>query len=110
MEHYEEALKICWRATQLDSNNALAYNNKGQALEGLQRFQDALAAYNESIRLDPNLYLAYKNKGLLLDRLDTGNWLQRRARKAEARKALRMAQELEGSGIRKTPWVSPVIR
>src|SRR5713101_2817145 len=43
--------------------------NEGNALHSLQRYQEALAAYEQAIHLDPNFALAYKNKGWTLNNL-----------------------------------------
>ena len=39
------------------------------ALDGLKRYQEALAAYEQAIHLDPNYAYAYNGKGLALEAL-----------------------------------------
>lgn len=48
---YPEALAAYDQAIRLDHTDALAYIGKGNALEGLQRFEEALAAYDQAIHL-----------------------------------------------------------
>src|SRR6266567_4730923 len=62
------SLRNPW-AIGLDPNEAFAYGNKGDALNNLGRYQEALAAYEQAIGLDPNLALAYSNKGAALNNL-----------------------------------------
>jgi tetratricopeptide (TPR) repeat protein len=41
----------------------------GNALYELNRYDEALVAYDQAIRLDPNYAIAYKNRGITLERL-----------------------------------------
>jgi tetratricopeptide (TPR) repeat protein len=43
--------------------------DEGNTLDGLKRYEEALAAYEQAIRLDPNFAVAYHNKGVALDNL-----------------------------------------
>lgn len=45
------------------STLAFTYNNKGLALIGLHRYEEALKTYEQAIHLDPTLALAHANKG-----------------------------------------------
>lgn len=46
--------------------NALAWNSKGRALQELQRFDEALLAFNTALEIEPKCYLALVSKGQLL--------------------------------------------
>jgi tetratricopeptide (TPR) repeat protein len=83
LKRSEEDLVACDQAIQLDPNSALAYNNKGNALNNLKRYKEAIAAYDQAIRLDPNNAIAYFNKGNALERL---------GRKKDAQKAFKRAR------------------
>jgi len=78
LQKYEEAIR-------LDPNHATAYNNKGNALYVLRRYEEALVAYEQAIRLDPNDATAYKGKGDAFTKL--GNL-------REARQAYEKARQL----------------
>jgi len=43
------------KAIEIDPKYALAYNNMGNALKNIGRFDDALASYNKAIKLDHNV-------------------------------------------------------
>ena len=43
-----------------------AWNNKGIALYGQGKYDEAIKAYDEAIRLDPNYAMAWNNKGIAL--------------------------------------------
>src|SRR5947209_4757413 len=62
-KRYDEALAAFEQALRLDPNNAIAYSNKGAALNNLKRYNEALAAAEQALRLDPNNAIAYNNKG-----------------------------------------------
>jgi tetratricopeptide (TPR) repeat protein len=48
---------------------AIAYNNKGFALNGLKQYEEAIKCYDEAIRLDTKYAAAYTNKGAALSEL-----------------------------------------
>ena len=48
----DEALEVCERAVELNSNSAVLWNNFGWALQGFERYEDAIAAYTHSSELD----------------------------------------------------------
>jgi tetratricopeptide (TPR) repeat protein len=62
---------------------------EGNALWGLKRYEEALAAYEQALRLDPNFAFAYNNKGIILEHL---------GRKREAQQAHERARELGFNG------------
>jgi tetratricopeptide (TPR) repeat protein len=49
---------------KLDPNDAIAYNNRGNAKEKLKDYYGAIADYNKAIELDPNDAAAYVNRGI----------------------------------------------
>jgi hypothetical protein len=51
LKRFEEALAACDQAIRLDPNSALAYNNKGFALERLGRKEDAQQAFKRARQL-----------------------------------------------------------
>jgi tetratricopeptide (TPR) repeat protein len=128
-----EALRLVpndpgWLATQQQAQSelakqAVAYNNKGVALDNLKRYEEAIAAYDQAIRLDPNNDVAYNNKGYALNELkrykealaayeeairldpnsavaynNKGNTLERLGKKREAQQAYARARQLGSTG------------
>ena len=79
------ALAAYDRALALDPNDAGAWINKGTALWGLKRFEDAVDAYDKALAVDPNFALAWNNKAISLRAL---------GQTREAEEAERMAKEL----------------
>ncbi len=65
----QEALAAYEQAIRLDPNDAESYEDKGNALSDLKRFQEALAAYEQAIRLDPRKAAYYYSKGCALETL-----------------------------------------
>ncbi|MFC1901389.1 tetratricopeptide repeat protein [Chloroflexota bacterium] len=45
------------------TDNAIAANNEGLALNNSEEYEKALVAFNKAIELDPNLAMAYNNRG-----------------------------------------------
>ena len=69
-ERYAEAEVMARKAIQLDSENAVAYDQLGAALELRgQVGEETKNAYRQAIKLDPNFALAYAHLGRLLRRL-----------------------------------------
>ena len=53
----------------IDTNNSLAFYNKGKVLKALNRLDEAIISYNKAIELNKNFSEAYKNLGnLFLDK------------------------------------------
>jgi serine/threonine protein kinase len=71
LQKHDEALVAFEQAIRLDPNDALAYYNKGVALNELKRYEEALAAFEQAIRLDPNENTTYTNKGAALTRFSS---------------------------------------
>jgi tetratricopeptide (TPR) repeat protein len=57
------------KSLELDPEYAYAWNNKGNSLHGLGRYEDALGCYDKSLELDPEYAHAWNNKGNSLDGL-----------------------------------------
>ena len=55
------------RAITLNPNSADAYNNRGVALQGRKRLDEALANYDRAITLRPGHALAHNNRGTVLE-------------------------------------------
>lgn len=51
LKRYQEALAVCEQAIRLNPNNANAYQNKGNALNGLNRKGEAELAYEKARQL-----------------------------------------------------------
>jgi len=64
-QHFEQLQKVLMR---LHDSSALF--SLGDALYGLKRYAEALAAFDQALRLDPNLVLAYLGKGFALLHLE----------------------------------------
>ncbi|MGD2072199.1 MAG: tetratricopeptide repeat protein, partial [Candidatus Thorarchaeota archaeon] len=54
---------------KIDPQYALAWSNKGLALDNLGKYEEAISCYDEAIKIDPQYALAWSNKGLALDNL-----------------------------------------
>jgi very-short-patch-repair endonuclease len=52
----------------LSPNDIKAWYNKGNALNGQGKYDEAIKAFDETIRLDPNLATVWNNKGIALGR------------------------------------------
>lgn len=61
---YQTAEQLCRRAAELDSRYAGTYCNLGNALLGLGKAGEAIAAYREALRLEPGLPEALANLAL----------------------------------------------
>lgn len=65
-EKFDQALVLIDRAIQIDPNNAVAWNNRGNALRALNRPQLAIESYNKAIALKGDYPVAYYNLGNVL--------------------------------------------
>ncbi len=52
--HYTDALKFFNKAIELDQNNAWYWVNKGDTLQKLGKFEEAIESYEESLQIDPS--------------------------------------------------------
>ncbi len=66
---YRQALESNDRRLIDEPLNANLHVGKGEALFGLGRHQEALAAYEKAIRLAPDLSEAYRGRGKVYERL-----------------------------------------
>lgn len=62
LKQYEEMLRICERGLQVNQSFYF-WNCKGLALEGLEEYERAVAAYNEAIKRMPDFFEATNNRG-----------------------------------------------
>ena len=62
IEYYSKCL-------ELDPKYAVAWNNKGNALAELGRYEEALRCYDKALEIDPKHVLAWYNKGVALHKL-----------------------------------------
>jgi tetratricopeptide (TPR) repeat protein len=86
--YYEtRRIDVSGRKRNLDPNLAVTWYNEGNALRGLKRYEEAVAAYGRAVALDPKHGLAWQNKAYSLRAL---------GREAEAQEAERRAKELGG--------------
>ena len=60
---YEDAIKLCNEALELNSDNELAYLRRGTAYYYLKQYELAISDYNKAIELNPNFAMAYNNRG-----------------------------------------------
>ena len=61
LNQFDEAIKILDEAIFLDPSNATAYNNKGYALEKIDKYMEAIECCRMAIKLDPKHVFAYTN-------------------------------------------------
>jgi Ulp1 protease family, C-terminal catalytic domain/Leucine Rich repeat/Tetratricopeptide repeat len=61
---YEEALTCDPQLAEALSNKAVAWNDKGKALECFERYGEAIAAYEEALKYDSHLKVAQDNKAV----------------------------------------------
>ena len=54
---------------KINPNAAQVWNNKGVALHNLDKYEEAMKAYEEAIKLNPGYVKAWNNKGNSLDDL-----------------------------------------
>ena len=74
LDRAADALTDCDRAIKINSNwgkstAAIAWKNKGKVQNQLQRFDDALFAYDQAVAIDPNNAQAWAEQGMILWRL-----------------------------------------
>ncbi|MGD1699824.1 tetratricopeptide repeat protein, partial [Dapis sp. BLCC M229] len=71
LKQNEEAILACDEALEIEPNNYEAWNNKGIALENLERYEEAILVYEKAIEINPNYHKFWKNKGDALDSLES---------------------------------------
>ena len=67
---WDEAIRLCDEAIEIDSENARAWHNRGAAKNGLSRFEEAIEDLDEAIRIDPKNASAWNNRGFAKNELD----------------------------------------
>lgn len=65
----EQALRLIDAAIQRQPANARFFCHRGNALDGLRRFQEAVASYDAALAIAPTFAEANYNRGLALQRL-----------------------------------------
>ncbi|CAD8204832.1 unnamed protein product [Paramecium pentaurelia] len=63
IKKYSDAIECFDDAILLDSNFAIAYNNKGISLEKLKKYDESLANFSYALKIDSKYSQAYMNKG-----------------------------------------------
>jgi tetratricopeptide (TPR) repeat protein len=58
------------KALAINSNLPVALNNRGLALHGLKRFEEAMASFDKALALNPVFVDALNNRGITLQKLD----------------------------------------
>jgi tetratricopeptide (TPR) repeat protein len=51
---------------KIDPNNCYTFNNKGNSLKNLGKFNEAIECYDQAIKIYPNYCNAFYNKGISL--------------------------------------------
>ena len=67
---YELALKAYDKAIELKPDSAVAWDNRGFALDKLDRYEEALKACDKAIELKPDYASAWNSRGIALGKLD----------------------------------------
>ena len=62
----EKAIEYFDRVIAAETENTMAWNNKGVALRKLGKIEDAINCYNKALSIDPDLSLALLNKARAL--------------------------------------------
>ena len=65
----ELAVQYFDKALLINNTNAAVFNNKGNTLKELKRFDEALASYDQALRIKPDYAEAFNNKGIILREL-----------------------------------------
>jgi len=53
---------------EIDPKYALAWHNKGAALQILGKYQEATECYDKALEINPNFTMAQKNKDIILNK------------------------------------------
>ncbi len=98
-EEYEEALRECDAAVELDPDLAEAHNLRGVLLEELGRPVEALSAYHEALRVRPQMEEAAENLQALEGEMEGGPRLVTVATTGFPATAQVLKGKLEAAGI-----------
>ena len=74
---HDKAIADLDKAIELDSNYALAYNNRGVAYGDMGEYNRAIADFDKAIELDSDYAVAYYNRGSMY--LILQNWAKARS-------------------------------
>ena len=66
LPYHDRAIDMCKRVKGPNRDLARVYSNKGTALAGMGRLDEAMRCFDRSIRADPGYAIAHGNKGALL--------------------------------------------
>ncbi len=69
-KQFDAGLKLITQAISASPGQAEFYNSRGNALRGLNRVEEAIAAYHRAFELDPADLATLNNLGMALDRAD----------------------------------------
>lgn len=70
MKNHQLAADLIDQAIAINSSNADAYFNRGNALKELNRLDAAVSSYDKAIRLNPRYASACNNRGIVLQKLN----------------------------------------
>ena len=70
MKNHQLAADLIDQAIAINSSNADAYFNRGNALKELGRFDVAVESYDKAVRLNPRYANAFNNRGVVLQKLN----------------------------------------
>ena len=75
LQHYTEAILACELAIKGDQrwgsgNSSAAWNNRGWALEQLERYDEALLSYEQALEVDPNDEISRENLEYLHQKIE----------------------------------------
>jgi len=63
-KEFKKALLLIDAAINIESNNQIAWNNKGFFLYELKKYKKALQSYEKALEINPDFYVAWNNKGM----------------------------------------------
>lgn len=69
VSYHDKAIQLCEHEWVDNRHLAYIYNNKGTALMGVERFDEALECFEKAIKIDPDGGIPYANKQSLLLRM-----------------------------------------
>ena len=65
-EQFDKGIELIYKAISINPNIAWPYNNVGNALKDIRKYEEALVNLNKAISLDKNFIDAYNNRGNVL--------------------------------------------
>jgi tetratricopeptide (TPR) repeat protein len=70
LEEYNESLRSLDKALELNSTNAVAWNNKGRVFFSQEKYEEAISCFDRALEIDRGYETAWVNKGLAWERLE----------------------------------------